>query len=73
MLQSNRHKFSRTIVSPTCRICGLESEDITHMLLNCFFFLTVLLSLRPCIVSRLLGPFLSSFIKLVMSSMRKWV
>ena len=35
MLQSNRHKFSRTIVSPTCRICGLESEDITHMLLNC--------------------------------------
>ena len=35
MLQSNRLKFSRTIVSPTCRICGLESEDITHMLLNC--------------------------------------
>ena len=30
MLQSNRYKFSRTIVSPTCRICGLESEDITH-------------------------------------------
>ena len=34
MLQSNR-QCSRTIVSPTCRICDLESEDITHMLFNC--------------------------------------
>ena len=35
--------------------------------------ITVLLYLRPSIISRFLGPFLSSFIKLVTVGMRKGV
>ena len=35
LLQSHRYKFSSEVGSPTCRICGLENEDITHMLLQC--------------------------------------
>ena len=38
------------------------------------YLLTVfLLYPRPSVISRFLGPFLSSFIELVMSGMRKWV
>ena len=35
LLQSYRYKFSSEVGNPTCRICGLENEDITHMLLQC--------------------------------------
>ena len=35
LLQSDRHRFSKEIGSPICRHCGLENEDITHMLLKC--------------------------------------
>ena len=35
LLLSYRYKFSSEVGSPTCRICGLENEDITHMLLQC--------------------------------------
>ena len=30
LLQSHRYKFSSEVGNPTCRICGLENEDITH-------------------------------------------
>ena len=35
ILQSTRHKFSRTAVSATCKCCGLYDEDLAHMLLEC--------------------------------------
>ena len=35
LLQKNRHKFSQSVVSAKCRCCGMEDEDIAHMLLYC--------------------------------------
>ena len=35
LLQTSKHKFSKTAVSATCECCGLGDEDITHMLLEC--------------------------------------
>ena len=35
LLQTSKHKFSKTAVSETCECCGLGEEDITHMLLEC--------------------------------------
>ena len=35
LLQTSKHKFSRSTVSATCNCCGLGVEDITHMLLEC--------------------------------------
>ena len=35
LLQANIHKFSMSVVSAKCRCCGLEDEDIPHMLLYC--------------------------------------
>ena len=35
LLQSNRHKFSQSVVSAKYRCCGIEDEDIAHMLLYC--------------------------------------
>lgn len=32
LLQTNKHKFSRSTVSAICNCCGLGDEDITHML-----------------------------------------
>ena len=35
LLQSNRHKFSQSVVSATCRYCCIEDENLAHMLLYC--------------------------------------
>ena len=35
LLQKNRHKFSQSVVSAKCKCCGMEDEDIAHMLLYC--------------------------------------
>ena len=35
LLQKNRHKFSQSVISAKCRCCGMEDEDIAHMLLYC--------------------------------------
>ena len=35
LLQANRHKFSQSVVIAKCRCCGIEDEDIVHMLLYC--------------------------------------
>ena len=34
LFQSNRHKFSQSVVSAD-RCCGMEDEDLAHMLLYC--------------------------------------
>ena len=34
MLQSISHKFSGANVSATCKCCGLDGEDLAHMLLE---------------------------------------
>ena len=35
LLQSNSNKFSRASVSATCKCCGLNDEDLAHMLFEC--------------------------------------
>ena len=35
LLQSNRFKFNNSTENPICKCCGLETEDIVHMLLDC--------------------------------------
>ena len=35
MLQTSKSKFSRSSVSPICKCCGLDNEDLPHMLLEC--------------------------------------
>ena len=35
LLQSNRYKFNNSTENPICKCCGLETEDIVHMLLDC--------------------------------------
>ena len=35
LLQSNSHKFCRASVSATCKCCGLNDEDLVHMLFEC--------------------------------------
>ena len=35
LLQSNSHKFSRASVGATCKCCGLDDEDLAHMLFKC--------------------------------------
>ena len=35
LLQSNKHKFSKSNESATCKCCGLGDEDVIHMLLEC--------------------------------------
>ena len=35
LFQLNKSKFSRSESSATCRCCGCNTEDITHMLLYC--------------------------------------
>ena len=35
LLQSISHKFSRASVSATCKFCGLNDEDLAHMLFEC--------------------------------------
>ena len=32
---SNKYKYTNSTESATCKCCGLETEDIVHMLLNC--------------------------------------
>ena len=35
LLQTNKHKFSKSNESVSCKYCGLEDEDVIHMLLEC--------------------------------------
>ena len=35
MLQTSKSKFSRSSVSPICKCCGLDYEDLPQMLLEC--------------------------------------
>ena len=35
LLQTSQHKFSRSTISATCKCCGLNDEDLPHMLLEC--------------------------------------
>ena len=35
LLQTNCHKFSKATVSAICKCCGLNEEDLAHMLLEC--------------------------------------
>ena len=35
MLQTSKSKFSRSSVSPICKCCGLDNEDLPYMLLEC--------------------------------------
>ena len=35
LLQTNKHKFSKSKESASCKCCGLEDEDVIHMLLEC--------------------------------------
>ena len=35
LLQSNKHKFSKSNECATCKCCGLGDEDVIHMLLEC--------------------------------------
>ena len=35
LLQSNRYRFNNSFENPICKCCGLETEDIGHMLLDC--------------------------------------
>ena len=35
LLQSSQHKFSKSSTSATCKCCGLNDEDLPHMLLEC--------------------------------------
>ena len=35
LLQTSKHKFSKSSESATCKCCGLNDEDISHMLLDC--------------------------------------
>ena len=35
LLQSISHKFSGATVSATCKCCGLNDEDLAHMLFDC--------------------------------------
>ena len=35
LLQANRCKFSKSAENSTCKCCGVETEDIVHMLLDC--------------------------------------
>ena len=35
LLQTNKHKFSKTSESASCKCCALGDEDIIHMLLDC--------------------------------------
>ena len=39
LLQSISHKFSRATVSATCKCCGLDDEDLAHMLFECPLFI----------------------------------
>ena len=34
MLQTSKSKFSRSSVSPICKCCGLDNEDLPHILLE---------------------------------------
>ncbi len=34
-VQSLRARFNQNEVNPTCRVCGLQSETITHMIVSC--------------------------------------
>ena len=35
LLQTSQHKFSRSTISAACKCCGLNDEDLPHMLLEC--------------------------------------
>ena len=35
LLQSNKHKFSKSNECATCKCCGLGDKDVIHMLLEC--------------------------------------
>ena len=35
LLQSNKHKFSKSNERATCKCCGLGDKDVIHMLLEC--------------------------------------
>ena len=35
MLQSIKSKFSKSPVDAICKCCGLDNEDLPHMLLEC--------------------------------------
>ena len=35
LLQTNCHKFSKATVSAICKCCGLNEEDLAHLLLEC--------------------------------------
>ena len=35
LVQTSKHKFSRSTISAACKCCGLNDEDFRHMLLEC--------------------------------------
>ena len=36
-LQSNRSAYNKTVVNPTCQLCGCGDEDLEHFILNCSY------------------------------------